>query len=192
MLQEFTKRMRKFYFKYIGEAFVLCRDQQLDDIVTKIEVETEILPLRSLSRKKVNAIIDLQGRWSSLYLRFVFGSEETYLALVWAGKQLAHVAWITPYEKCRERFPFIPEKAYMIGPCQTLPSFRGNMIYPFVLQQITHSVPECDEYWILVHEKNLSSIRGIKKAGSKHMGRFVQKRWLWNCLRSTKYYPDAS
>ena len=182
--------MRKFYFKYIGEAFVLCRDQQLDDIVTKIEVETEILPLHSLGKQVVKKIVDFQGQLSFVYLRFVFGSAETYLALAWVGEQLVHIGWITPSKKCKKRFPFIPEKVYMIGPCQTAPSFRGNRIYPFVLQQISRSLPTCDEYWISTNEKNLASIRGIEKAGAKHVGRFVQKKWFWGCLRSTKYYPN--
>jgi len=183
--------MRKFYFKYIGEVFVLYRGQQLDDIVPQIEVKTEILPLYSLDKQVVEKIIDLQGYLSFVYLRFVFGSAETYLALAWMGEQLVHIGWITPSKRCR-RFPFIPEKAYMIGPCQTAPSFRGNRIFPFVLQQISRSLPGCDEYWIFVHEKNLPSIRGIQKAGAKYVGRFVQKKWLWGCLRSTKYYPDKS
>ena len=184
--------IKKIYFKYVGEAFVLYRDQWANDIMPKIEVKTEILPLHGLDKQVVNTIIDLQGWPSFLYQRFVFGSTDTYLALGWIDGQLVHIGWSTPYKKCRKRFPFIPEKAYMIGSCQTVPSFRGNRIYPFVLQQITRSLPGCDEFWILVHDKNLSSIRGIKKAGSKHMGSFVQKRWLWGFLRSTKYYPDAS
>lgn len=184
--------MRRFYFKYIGEVFVLYRGQQLDDIVPQIEVKTEILPLYSLDKQVVEKIIDLQGYLSFVYLRFVFGSAETYLALAWVGEQLVHIGWITPSKRCGRRFPFIPEKAYMIGPCQTAPSFRGNRIYPFVLQQISRSLPGCDEYWICTNEKNLASIRGVEKAGARHVGRFVQNRWLWGRLTRTKYYPDES
>jgi len=184
--------MRKFYSEYRGEAFVLYRGQELVDIVPQIEVKTEILPLYSLDKQVVEKIVGLQSRLSFVYLRFVFGSAETYLALAWMGEQLVHIGWITPSKKCKKRFPYIPEKAYMIGPCQTAPSFRGNRIFPFVLQQISRSLPGCDEYWISANEKNLASIRGIEKAGARHVGRFVRKKRLWGCLRSTKYYPDKS
>jgi len=184
--------MRKFYSKYTGEVFVLHREQQLADVPPKIEVKTKILPLRSLDKETVGEIIDFQGHLPFMYLRFIFGSAETYLALARVGEQLAHIGWVSPYKKCRRRFPFIPEKGYMIGPCWTAPSFRGNRIYPFVLQQISRSLSGCDEYWILANEKNPASIRGIESAGAKHVGRYVQKKWLWGCLRSTKYYPDES
>lgn len=182
--------MRKFYFKYIGEAYVLYRGQQPNEIVPKIEVRIEVLPLQSLSKKAVQAIISLEGYLSFLYLRLAYGSPETYLALVWVGEKLAGIEWAIPYKKCRRR-SFIPEKAYMLAAGYTAPPFRGNRIHPFMLQEIGRRIPGCDEYWMLVHENNVPSIKGVEKVG-RHVGRFVQKRWLWGCLRSTKYYPDAS
>ncbi len=182
--------MRKFYFRYVGEAFVLYRERWSNDITPKIEVKTEILPLHKLNKQVVKKVTGLQGGLSFLYLRFIYGSPETYLALAWEGEQLVHIGWITPSKKCRKRFPFIPEKAYMIGPCQTAPLYRGNRIYPFVLQQISRSLRGFNEYWICTNEKNIASIRGIEKAGAKKVGRFVQKRWFWGRLTSIKYYPD--
>ena len=80
----------------------------------------------------------------------------------------------------------------MVGPSMTLRAFRGNRIFPFILQQVSHSMIGCDECWVLVPEKNTASIRGIEKAGAKHVGDFVQRKWFWGCFRSTKYYPDKS
>lgn len=184
--------MRKFYSEYRGEAFVLYREQQFDDITPKIEVEIEILPLQKLGKKATREVVSLEGRWAFMYLYFTYGSEETLLALVWVGEQLAHIEWVVPSKKCRWRYPIIPEKMCMISAVQTVPSFRGNRIFPFVLQRICRHTPGWDEYWMLVNEKNDASIKGIKKAGAKHVGRFIQKRWLWSCFRSTKYYPDKS
>jgi hypothetical protein len=184
--------MRKFYSEYIGEAFVLYHDQQFNDITPKIEVKTEILPLHSLGRKVAKEVINLQGRQAFMYLYFTYGSKETLLALAWVGEQLAHVEWVVPYKKCRRRYPIIPEKMCMISASQTIPPFRGNRIFPFVLQRICRHTPGWDEYWILVNEKNAASIKGIEKAGARHVGRFIQKLWLWGCFTNIKYYPDKS
>ena len=182
----------KFYSQYISEVFVLYRGQQLDEVVPKIEVKTEILPLLYLDKKVTEEIIKLQGYFSFAYLRLFYGSPETFLGLAWVGEKPALIEWAIPSRKLRHRYPFLPEKAYVLVDSYIAPQFVDDRIHLFLLQQIISSLPASNEYWVLVNEKHLASIRGIEKAGAKHVGRYVRKRWLWGCLRSTKYHPDEA
>ena len=184
--------LRKLYCEYVGEVFALYCGQQLDEVVPKIEVKTRILPLQSLSKEVMGQITELEGYLTFLYQRFVFGSAKTYVALAWAGEKLAHISWIIPQKKCRKRHSFVPEKAYMIAACQTVACFRGNRIFPFVLQQISLCGPECSEYWIFANDKSLPSLKGIEKSGARHVGRYVGNRWFFGILKSIKYYPYES
>lgn len=183
---------RQFYSEYFGKAFVLYCSHQNKNIVPKIEVKIEILQLRNLSKEILKEVRKFSGYIPFAYLRFTYGSPETYLALVWVGSQIAHISWVSPYKKCRKHMPVIPKNACMIGPAVTAPVFRGNGIFPFVLQQINCSALQCDEYWVLVNKKNYSSIKSIEKAGAKHLGLFTQRRYFWGCMKTTKYYPDKS
>jgi len=182
--------VRKFRSEYVGEVFVLYRGQRLDEVLPKTKVETRILALRSLTDDLIRQIIALQGRLAFGYLRIVFGSAKTYVALALAEGRLVHISLVTPGRICRRRQPIIPKEAYMIGPSHTALAFRGNRIFPFVLQQIARAVAGCNEFWILVNEANIASIRAIEKAGARHVGRYIQKRWLWGLYAHTKFVAD--
>ena len=65
---------------------------------------------------------------------------------------------------------FLNKDEYEIGPCYTTKSWRGKGIYPFVLKQIISDVPMAN-YYMFVDEKNLSSIRGVEKAGFTAIGK---------------------
>ena len=74
------------------------------------------------------------------------------------------------------KFRFMRRGDFEIGPCWTNPSFRGRGIYPYVLQQIVSRVGH--RCWMIVDEKNNSSIRGIEKAGFQRIGNVSRLRWL--------------
>lgn len=81
-------------------------------------------------------------------------------------------------------FKFIPNKrkSYHIGPCVTPAEHRGNGYYPYLLSYILNKDNERKtyDYYMIINEKNIKSIRGVEKAGftiwgvgRKRHGRYV-------------------
>lgn len=82
--------------------------------------------------------------------------------------KLLHTSYVVP--KCW-KFPFLCDNEYEIGPCNTLQQFRGQGIYPKVLEHIVHTIGTKDtKFYMIVDDKNQSSIRGIEKAGFRRSG----------------------
>lgn len=81
---------------------------------------------------------------------------------------VAHYSYVIP--KCF-KFPFLKENDYEIGPCQTKKEFRGQGLYPMVLKKIVATEFSSSNYFMIVHESNVCSIKGIKKAGFVECGR---------------------
>lgn len=72
-----------------------------------------------------------------------------------------------------------------IGDCFTNKEYRGLSIYPFVLNHISKEIlDEKKEVFVIVNRDNLSSIRGIEKAGFSILASIKAKRWLWFYLKS--------
>lgn len=55
----------------------------------------------------------------------------------------------------------------------TLPPYRGQGIYPRLLQEIVRQADEIDRFWIGFEERNAASARGIVKAGFTVVGDLV-------------------
>lgn len=72
------------------------------------------------------------------------------------------------------KFPFLSKSEAEIGPCFTAPDFRGKGIYPYVLRKIL-SEGGYNGYYMIVRNDNISSIKGIEKAGFERIG-FVEKK----------------
>lgn len=85
------------------------------------------------------------------------------------NNEIIHESVVVP--QCR-KFPFLRKGDYEIGSCFTAEKYRGHGIYPTVLLHIVESVAGGADtvLWMLVAPKNISSIRGIKKAGFKPCG----------------------
>ncbi len=77
------------------------------------------------------------------------------------------------------KFPFLNENDYEIGPCFTHPQYRGQGIYPMVLDYITQT-KNGNHFYMLVHPTNTPSIRGIEKAGFNKIGK-VKKTKIGHC-----------
>lgn len=73
----------------------------------------------------------------------------------------------------------------VIGDCVTVKSHRGQSIYPFVINGIAKEIIENENkpVFIIVDRENLSSIKGIEKAGFSKLAAIVAKRWLWFYLK---------
>lgn len=83
--------------------------------------------------------------------------------------QVIHTSYLMP--RCW-KFPFIKQGDYHIGPCQTIPEYRGRGIYPAVLKEIVKSDKNAT-YHIVVAESNKASVKGIVKAGFAPAGLLI-------------------
>lgn len=80
------------------------------------------------------------------------------------------------YRSC----PFVREGGkldYHIGPCTTLPAERGKGYYPMLLHAITSDLGKENNYYMIVEENNLPSLRGIAKAGFTRVGVGIKNKW---------------
>lgn len=85
-----------------------------------------------------------------------------------ADGELVHTSYVIP--KCC-KFPFMGKEDYEIGPCFTYPKFRGKGLYSQMLKYICSSVGTYKtNFYMIVDETNLPSIRGIEKADFKRCG----------------------
>ncbi|WP_329903755.1 hypothetical protein [Porphyromonas pogonae] len=64
------------------------------------------------------------------------------------------------------QFPFMENDGIHIGPCETSIDNRGKGYYPLMLNYIIHSMPNSN-FYMIVDEYNISSIKGVLKTGFK-------------------------
>lgn len=84
-------------------------------------------------------------------------------------------------------------KSPVIGDCFTKQEFRGQSIYPYMLQKVAKdTLRKSNKVFVLVSPDNIPSIRGIEKAGFKFKCRisvvrlgifYVNKRITTKCSR---------
>jgi hypothetical protein len=75
----------------------------------------------------------------------------------------------------------INKKGPVIGDCQTINTYRGKSIYPFVINYIANEElkkKNRKEVFIIVDSDNFSSIKGIEKAGFQCFATIKAKRFL--------------
>lgn len=105
-----------------------------------------------------------------IFLIITLGKSYIYYCKDNTGK-VVHTSYAIP--KCI-KFPFLSNNDYEIGPCMTIPEYRGKGIYPQVLNYITYSCGGRDtKFYMLVNPTNESSIKGIKKANFKFCGKVI-------------------
>lgn len=89
--------------------------------------------------------------------------------------RIAHVSRVIT--RCY-KFPFLPKNSAEIGPCTTKPDFRGQGIYTKVLNYIRCEGGSKD-YYMLVADENIASIKGMEKAGFKKIGTVKKRLGQW-------------
>lgn len=84
------------------------------------------------------------------------------------------------------------KKGPVIGDCFTKKQYRGQSIYPYVINSIAlESIKKGGkEVFIVVNQDNLSSIKGIEKAGFNKFVTINATRWLWFYLKKRIKYSD--
>lgn len=101
-----------------------------------------------------------------LFLILTLGKTEIYY--VKSGNDILHTSYVIP--ACG-KFPFMTGNDLEIGPCYTYPAFRGKGIYPKVLSEICRRRKnDTSSFYMIVDERNLSSTKGIEKAGFVRCG----------------------
>jgi len=86
----------------------------------------------------------------------------------------------------------IQKKGPVIGECYTKEEFKGKSIYPFVINYIAReSILKNNqkEVFIIVNSDNISSIRGIEKAGFKLHTKIQASRFLFLHYHVKKSLP---
>ena len=78
-----------------------------------------------------------------------------------------------------EKFRFLKKGDIEIGPCWTHPDYRGLGIYPAVLSHIIQKeLAGGGTAYMIIHETNEASQRGVAKAGFCKTGDYVEKDFL--------------
>ena len=180
--------MKPFRNTYTNRVYVLSSDSLKQVIEPKISIQSEIIPLAQLGRKKKKLIRKTLGILPFAYLAATYGASETHIALGWSNGELAHVAFVIPSEKSGRNF--ISNNSYMIGPCLTPTKFRGNKIYPFILQEIVVGIKGRKEFWISANESNIPSLKGIERVGGIYCGRCYHKKWFWGAIKKRCFCPN--
>ncbi len=95
--------------------------------------------------------------------------------------QLIHSSYVTGKSF---KFPFMSSGDIHIGPCHTAPSHRGRGIYRNVLRVICRDTQT--GAYMMVHEENAPSIKGIEAAGFRHIGT-VERAGIFKVYRRTDH-----
>ena len=103
----------------------------------------------------------------------------------WKYELLKDGKMVSTAEVCTEHWqlPFMTilrggvKKDYHIGPCMTCPNERGKGYYPMLLQAIMNDLGTQNNYYMIVHETNTPSLRGIAKAGFSRIGVGVKNKY---------------
>ncbi|MBN2378080.1 MAG: hypothetical protein JXD22_16905 [Sedimentisphaerales bacterium] len=172
------------YSKIKHDVFIF--EKQTEPFEAKIKINTLCLPVNQLSKAQWHDVKSLQGKLAVSYLKWRYGSPETYVLLAYADKALAHIGWVVPAKKIMSRYPFVTKNSYFIIACLTSPDFRGMGIYPSQLQKIVNSEIPNQLYWGMAACDNIPSLKGIHKAGGIKVGEYVQQKWLYGCFSKTR------
>lgn len=80
----------------------------------------------------------------------------------------------------------------VIGDCFTSKAYRGQSIYPFVINSIARNLlsKNNQEVFVVVNQSNASSIKGIEKAGFCKYASIRATRWLWFYFKRQVIYYD--
>jgi len=96
--------------------------------------------------------------------------------VVYDGNTVIHKSFVV---RGKEKFLFLKEADIEIGPCWTHPDYRGHGIYPVVLTRIIQEeLAGKGTAYMIIHETNTASQRGVAKVGFKKTGDCIVKdRW---------------
>ena len=176
----------------INVVFTLRAKHVFDTVVPKVKVDTKLVRMDEMRLSQWRQLKELQGFFSVRYLKFRYGSRNTYILLAYVEKKLVHVQWIVPAKRINRRYPFVTEDSYCIISCLTSQEFRGLGIYPSKIQHVVRSNILAKSFWIWTACTNIASLKGITKAGGIKVGEFRQRKWFWGGISRIRYFSIES
>jgi hypothetical protein len=90
------------YSKKKYKVFIFT-DTLAKRVQAKVQVETNLIPLDELTSQQWKQLKQLRGRLAVWYLRWRYGSPETYILLAFVEKILAHIEWVVPAYMLKSR-----------------------------------------------------------------------------------------
>lgn len=108
-----------------------------------------------------------------IWFFFTFGKYK--IVYVYDGEKLIHYTHAIPKFW---KFSFMSNNDLEIGPCWTDEKYRGQGIYPYIIQQITKKDIEDRNWFMIVDKNNIASIKGMEKAGFEKVGQVKKTKLL--------------
>lgn len=172
-------------------VFTLPRDT-VTVVSPMVKLDTRILPIKVLTNKDWKQIKELQGRRETIYLKWRYGSTDTYILLAYIDDKICHIEWLVPSYRIKKRYPFVIKGSYALVSGLTPEKYRGLGIFPSQLRNIGESDIPAEIWWVWAKSTNIPSLKGIRKAGGIKVGELVQKKWFWGCVSHVEYSPRGS
>jgi hypothetical protein len=94
------------------------------------------------------------------------------------GHNLHAFGWIQSWAPFRRKFGMLAKDGVMLGPYWTAPEHRGGGVYGKLLQHSLSLCPRTKPILIYTSADNVSSQRGIVKAGFEPLGEWMIAVWL--------------
>ena len=169
----------------IKKVMVYCiKTDELHDINTKIQCS--VLPINinicdRVLEMRDEEVLDSFINMLNSHQIGVFGESD--------GKIVSH-AWMQIYEdkqnNYNESLGYIKENEAVIHYCNTVPHYRGNNIYPFLVSNLASTFFKANKngvLYITTDVDNISSQNGLTKIGF----RFFGKRILFKIAKFIKF-----
>lgn len=125
--------MSYFLFSYEYQKKVICPEIELENKKLRIQKFKIGKKRRLYISGEIKSIKITLSRL--IFMIITLGKSYIYYCKDNTGKVI-HTSYVIP--KCI-KFPFLSNNDYEIGPCMTIPEYRGKGIYPQVLNYITYS-----------------------------------------------------
>jgi hypothetical protein len=128
-------------------------------------------PFTEIAGQYYSSLVRVVGKPQFTYLRYKFRGGNPHIALALVDGKVAHVSFIANTASYGEAVILDPN-ANGVGPCMTPASYRGRGLYPAVLKYLRGSQLGRNGLDIFCREDNISSQRGILKAGFVFQSRY--------------------
>jgi hypothetical protein len=158
----FNTIYRQFWSTYSGYLYQGSSLKENPELISGLDVIVK--PYQDVYCKHYSSLINIISAPSLEYLRIKLSRGDPYIALAFFDGDIAHVSFVAKTLSYSE-YPILEKHSRAVGPCVTKKMFRGKNIYPTVLKYLRTSPLGIDGLEIFCNIDNVSSQKGIEKAG---------------------------